>query len=72
MKFNKSDRTYKQLNDFIRGEMKRKKIKQEDVAYRLNLQQASISQKLNGKVEWTLREIIIVYEMLGIEHEWFN
>lgn len=72
MKFNSTDRTYKQLNDFIRGEMKRKRIKQEDVAYCLNLQQASISQKLNGKVEWTLREIIIVYEMLGIEHEWFN
>lgn len=72
MKFNASDRTYKQLNDFIRGELKRKKIKQEDVAYRLNLQQGSISQKLNGKVEWTLREIIIVYEMLGIEHEWIS
>ena len=70
MKFNTADRTYKQLNDFIRGEMKRKKIKQEDVAYRLNLQQATISQKLNGKVEWTLREIIIVYEMLEIEKEW--
>ena len=72
MKFNTVDRKYEKLNDFIRGEMRRKKIKQEDVAYRLNLQQASISQKLNGKVEWTLREIIIVYEMLGIEHEWFN
>lgn len=72
MKFNASDRTYKQLNDFIRGELKRKKIKQEDVAFRLNLQQGSISQKLNGKVEWTLREIIIVYEMLGIEHEWIS
>lgn len=70
MKFNESDKTYRQLNDWLRGELKRKGIKQEDVAYRLNLQQASISQKLSGKVEWTLREIIIVYEMLEIEHEW--
>lgn len=70
MKYNSSDRTYRQLNDWLRGELKRKGIKQEDVAYRLNLQQASISQKLSGKVEWTLREIIIVYEMLEIEHEW--
>lgn len=70
MKFNSSDRTYKQFNNWLRGELKEKKIKQEDVAYRLNLTQQSISQRLNGKVDWTLREIIVVYEMLEIEHEW--
>ena len=70
MKFNSSDKTYKQFNNWLRGELKERKIKQEDVAYRLNLQQGSISQKLNGKVEWTLREVIIIYEMLEIEREW--
>ena len=73
MKFNTADRTYKQLNDFIRGEMKRKKIKQEDVAYRLNLQQATISQKLNGKVEWKLQNVFYdmnekPYDFLLVSH----
>lgn len=69
MKYNTSDRTYKQINDLIRCEMKRKKINQEDVAYRLNIPQTGVSKRLNGSIEWTMREIIIVYEMLGMEFE---
>ncbi len=72
MKFNTSDRTYKQFNYWLRGMLKEKKIKQDDVAYRLNISQQSVSQRLNGITEWSFKEIIIVYEMLGIEHEWIS
>lgn len=72
MKFNTSDRTYKQFNYWLRGMLKEKKIKQDDVAYRLNIPQQSVSKRLNGETEWTFKEIIIVYEMLGIEHEWIS
>ena len=70
MKFETVNRKYNQLNDFIRGEMKRQKISQDDMAYRLNLPRASISKRLNGVSEWTAREIINVYEFLGIEMSW--
>jgi len=70
MKFNTVDRKYKKLNDFIRGEMRRKKISQEDMAYRLNLSQASVSQKLNEVTEWSMREVIDVFEILGVDDVW--
>lgn len=70
MKINSTDIKYRQLNDFIRGEMKKKKIKQKQIAYRLNLPEASISYRFSGETEWTAREIIIVFEMLGVDVNW--
>ena len=70
MKQNNIDKKYRQLNDFIRGEMRRKKVNQETLANWLNLTQASISQKLSGKVEWMAREIISIFELLEIQDEW--
>ena len=72
MKFNKTSQEYRQLNDFVRGEMKRQKISQDDVAYSLNLSQASISQKLSGKTEWTLWEMFNVFELLGVYFDYRN
>lgn len=70
MKQNTIEKKYRQLNDFIRGEMRRKKVNQEKMANWLNLSQGCISQKLSGKVEWMAREIISVFELLEIEDEW--
>ena len=72
MKFNKTSQEYRQLNDFVRGEMKRQKISQDDIAYSLNLSQASISQKLSGKTEWTLWEMFNVFELLGVYFDYRN
>ena len=70
MKFESVNRKYNQLNDFIRGEIKRQHYSQEDIAYRLNLPRVSISNRLNGKSEWTAREIIDLMEFLGVEVLW--
>lgn len=70
MKLNSIEKKYRQLNNFIRDSMRERKISQKDVANWLNLTQACISQKLQGKVEWTAREIISIYELMEIEHEW--
>ena len=70
MKFNETDRTYRQLNDFIRGELRRQRITQADLAYRMNMQPAGISRRLSGDIEWTAREVIDVFIILGVEHEW--
>lgn len=67
MKFNKTSQDYKKLNNFIRNEMRNQKVSQSDIAYSLNLTQGSVSQKLSGRIEWTLWEILNVFEILGIK-----
>ena len=70
MKFESVNRKYNRMNDFIRGEIKRQNYNLEDIAYRLNLPISSISKRLNGRAEWTAREIIDVMEFLGVEEVW--
>ena len=70
MKFNKTSREYKELNNFIRSEMKDQKISQSDLAYSLNLTQGSISQKLAGNVEWTVWEIFNIFSILNVRFEY--
>ena len=69
MKFNKISQVYRQLNDFIRGELKRQKISQKDLGYSLNLSQQVISKRLMGKIDWTLWEFINTLDDLGYEIE---
>lgn len=69
MKFNKISQVYRQLNDFIRGELKRQKITQKDLGYSLNLSQQVISKRLMGKIDWTLWEFINTLDDLGYEIE---
>ena len=66
MKFNKTSQDYKKLNDFIRGEMRRQKVSQASIAYSLNLSQQGISERLSGNTEWTMWEVINVFEILGV------
>lgn len=70
MKFNKVSQDYKKLNMVIREEMRCQKISQSDLAYRLNLGQSSISEKLAGKTEWTVWEMMNVFEILGITFDY--
>ena len=67
MKFNKERQDYNKILDFLRGTMRRRKISQADIAYRLGLPQGAISKRLSGKVEFTLWELINLAEILDIE-----
>lgn len=67
MKFNKTSQDYKKLNIYIRDEMRVQKVSQSDIAYRLNLTQGSISQKLAGQTEWTVPELLIVFDYLHVD-----
>lgn len=66
MKFNKVSRDYNQLNDYLRGELRRKKISQEALAYSLNISRVSVSSKLSGKKDWTVWELLNIFELLEI------
>lgn len=70
MKANKTSKEYRKLNDFIRGAMRRKKVSQEELAYALNLTQPLISYRLSGKVDWTVWELLNVFEFLEVEFDY--
>lgn len=70
MKINSAETKYRQLNDFIRGEMRRKKIKQETVAKKLHIPRSSVSKRLSGDVDWLAKEIIVVFDLLGVDNNW--
>lgn len=53
----------------ILAEMARKEITQADLARELNLPQSGISNRLNGKVEWSKSEIDKVCDLLGMTYE---
>ena len=72
MKQNSIDKKYVKFNDYLRGELRRRKLSQSQVAIWLNLPQTSVSQRLSGKTEWTVREIMSLYDLMEIEHEWNN
>ena len=72
MKFNTTSKQYRQLNDFIRGELKVKNISQKDLAYMLNLPQSGVSDRLSGKTDWTLWEILNVFAILNINFNYEN
>lgn len=67
MKFYTIDRKLNNFNDFIRGELKRKKISQSDCAYRLGIPQSALSYRLSGHTEWTLREVFLMCEILEMD-----
>lgn len=69
MKQNSIDKKYRELNDFIRGELKRQKISQDKAAHWLNISRASFSYRMCGKIEWTVREILSLFELLEIGEE---
>lgn len=58
---------YRKFNDFVRGELARQNYTQLDLAELLGLDRSSISLKLNGKVEWSLRESLKTLEFLNAE-----
>lgn len=70
MRFNKTSQEYKKLNNFIRNTMREKRISQEKLAFSLKLSQGSISKKLAGTTEWTVWELLNVFEILGVNFDY--
>ena len=47
--------------------MKRKKMSQEEVAYRIGIERSCLARRLSGQTEWTLGELILLCEVLEIQ-----
>lgn len=61
--------TINHFNDYIRGELRRQKKRQKDLAEYLGISTATLSQKLNNEVEWSFKQFLKVCEFFGKEIE---
>ena len=59
------DRECQRFCDFVRGELKRQGKLHRDLADELNLSAVSVTLKINGKVKWSLSEVIQTINYLG-------
>ena len=67
MKINKADIQYNRFNDYVRGELKRRKLNQEDLAEYLNMDRTALSHRLCDKTPWMFKEVLYVFEFFGEE-----
>ena len=58
---------YRRFNDFVRGELRRRKIRQDSLAEYLNVSRSTITNRLNGNIEWSLRDAFKTIEFLGAD-----
>lgn len=63
----KSEKTYRRFNDFLRGELKRRKISQEKAANYLNLSRMSFVKRLSGSVGWSFKEVLEMMDFLEMD-----
>ena len=61
----------RRFNDWIRGELKRQKKNQTELAYYIGTDQSGLSLRMNEKRTWTLKEYFNVLEFFGVtDAEW--
>ena len=59
----------RRFNDRIRGELKRQKKNQTELAYYIGTDQSGLSLRMNEKRTWTLKEYFNVLEFFGKKAE---
>ena len=59
----------RRFNDGIRGELKRQKKNQTELAYYIGTDQSGLSLRMNEKRTWTLKEYFNVLEFFGKKAE---
>lgn len=59
--------SYRRFNDFIRGELRRKNLRQEDLAEYLDVDKSTVSRKFTGVLGWSLRDALKATEFLDAD-----
>lgn len=61
----------RRFNDWVRGELKRQKKNQTELATYVGIDQPGLSMRLGDKRAWTLKEYFNVLEFFGVtDAEW--
>lgn len=61
-------RELNRFSDVVRGELRRQNKRHRDLADELSISQVAATNKINGKSEWSLSEVIQTVRFLGIEY----
>ena len=60
---------YRRFNDWLRGEMKSRKVRQAELAEYLNISQATLSKRMNGEIGWLFEDVLEVLEYFNASFE---
>ena len=60
---------YRRFNDWLRGELRRRKMKQEELADYLNIGRSTLTLRLNGTIEWSFRDVLKVLDYFEVDFE---
>jgi transcriptional regulator with XRE-family HTH domain len=66
---NRVKNQYRRFNDWLRWEMKHKKVRQAELAEYLNISQATLSKRMNGEIQWLLEDALEVLEYFNASFE---
>lgn len=60
---------YRRFNDWLRGELKEQRKTQNELADYLNIEQSTLSKRMNGLIEWPFRDVLEVLEFFNASFE---
>lgn len=60
---------YRRFNDWLRGEMKSRKVRQAELAEYLNISQATLSKRMNGEIGWLFEDALEVLDYFNASFE---
>lgn len=64
------DSEIRRFNDYVWGELKRRRLTQKNLADYLEISRSTLSYRLNGQIEWSYRDYLKVCEYFGKESKW--
>lgn len=59
--------SYRRFNDWLRGELRRRHIKQDTLAEYLNISRPTLTLRLNGTIQWMFWDVLKVMEYLDAD-----
>lgn len=65
---NKSQRECRRFSDYVRGQLSRTRTKQSDLASYVGITQQGLSQRMLGRVDWKLAEVIDILSYFEEEY----
>lgn len=63
---NRVTNKYRRFNDWLRGELNARNMKQEELAEYLNIKQPTLSGRINGVIEWPFRDVLEVLDLFKV------
>jgi CRP-like cAMP-binding protein len=60
---------YRRFNNFVRGELRARRLKHQDLADYLGIDRSTLTARLLGRIEWSLRDAFRTLEFLGSDFD---